>query len=228
MIDLHSHILPKMDDGSAGVEESLQMLQMLSSQGVERVAATPHFVANSESLDKFLQRRKEAYEALCKAANNTLPEILLGAEVEYYSGIGRMENLDRLCIEGTSILLLEMPFMRWTEYTVRELEEISATKNVTVVLAHIERYIAKNGMNVLQRLYQNGVLMQANADCFEKIFVRKKMCRLFEEGAIRFLGSDCHNTTSRQPQIYKALDFLKKTYGQELIEQFKEYSRLYF
>lgn len=228
MIDLHSHILPKMDDGSAGVEESVQMLEMLSAQGVESVVATPHFVANCESVDKFLQRRKRAYEALCSATTYALPKLVLGAEVEYYSGIGRMENLERLCIEGTSILLLEMPFMRWTEYTVRELEEISSTKNVMVVLAHVERYISKNGINVLQRLYQNGILMQVNADCFDKIFARKKICRLFEEGAIRFLGSDCHNTTSRQPQIYKALDFLRKTYGQEFIDQFNEYSHLYF
>lgn len=223
MIDFHSHVLPKMDDGSSNVEESIQMLEMLWAQGVKKVVATPHFVANSESIDKFLQRRQKSYEMLCEKANDNLPKMVLGAEVEYYSGIGRMENLDKLCIEGTSILLLEMPFVRWTEYTVRELEEISATKNVTVVLAHVERYIAKNGINVLHRLYQNGIFMQVNAECFETFLVRRKICRLFENGAIRFLGSDCHNTTSRKPQIYKAFDFLKKKYGEEFINQFNEY-----
>ncbi len=222
MIDWHTHILPKMDDGSSDCDESVLMLKMLSQQGVKRVIATPHFVANNESVDKFLQRRRQTYDILCKKTNESLPDIILGAEVKYYSGISKLEKLEKLCIEGTLILLLEMPFSRWTEYTVRELEEMALTSNVTIVIAHIERYVSKNNLKVLQRLYHSGVLMQINANCFDHLFVRAKICRLIESGAVCFLGSDCHNSTSRQPQIDKALCFLAKKYGKEFINRFNE------
>ena len=55
MIDWHSHILPKLDDGSEDLKQSLDMLAMLAEQGVQRVVATPHFRANKESVDAFLQ-----------------------------------------------------------------------------------------------------------------------------------------------------------------------------
>jgi protein-tyrosine phosphatase len=54
-----------MDDGSRNIEESLTMLDTLISQGVDTVIATPHFYANEESLDKFLQRRQNAYDSIC-------------------------------------------------------------------------------------------------------------------------------------------------------------------
>ena len=57
MIDLHSHILPQMDDGSRSVDESLQMLAALAAQGVTDVAATPHFYASENSPERFLARR---------------------------------------------------------------------------------------------------------------------------------------------------------------------------
>jgi protein-tyrosine phosphatase len=99
-----------MDDGSKRVQESLELLSMLSAQGVDTVIATPHFYANDESVDRFLERRAECYGRLCDALPDGVPKMLLGAEVSYYPGISRLEGLSRLCIEGTDILLLEMPF----------------------------------------------------------------------------------------------------------------------
>ena len=64
MIDFHSHILPGMDDGSQTVEESLTLLEMLRAQGVDTVAATPHFYARENSPEVFLRRRREAWERL--------------------------------------------------------------------------------------------------------------------------------------------------------------------
>lgn len=223
MIDWHSHVLPNIDDGSSSPEESAVMLKMLSEQNVDHVVATPHFIANNESVDCFLQRRKEAFKSLCDITQDKLPNIILGAEVKYYNGISRMEKLEELCIAGTSVLLLEMPFGKWTEYTVRELEEIATTKNITVVLAHIERYFSKNSINVFRRLYQSGILMQANANCFDTFFARNKAYKLLECEAIRFIGTDCHNTTTRQPNIKKAFELLQKKYGEAFINQFNEY-----
>ena len=101
MIDFHTHILPGVDDGSKNVEESLLMLDSMKNQGVKTVIATPHFYANDESVESFLSRRNEAFSSLKKSLADG-PEIILGAEVRYYDGISRLEDLKKLRIEGRS------------------------------------------------------------------------------------------------------------------------------
>ena len=64
MIDWHSHILPGIDDGSRDVSESLALIEKLSEQGVDTVVATPHFYADDNSVDAFLEKRNKAYEAM--------------------------------------------------------------------------------------------------------------------------------------------------------------------
>ena len=64
MIDWHSHILPEMDDGSKDVSESLLMLDSLRDQGIESVVATPHFYANDEPVETFLERQKASFDLL--------------------------------------------------------------------------------------------------------------------------------------------------------------------
>ena len=223
MIDWHSHILPKFDDGSETPQQSLEMLTMLSNQGVHRIVATPHFRANKETVDAFLQRRDRVYSELCDKVDEALPKVLQGAEVEFYNGISRLDGIERLCIDNTNLLLIEMPLSRWTEYTVREIEELAATKNVTVVLAHIERYFSKNSMKVFERFYKNGILMQVSADSFNRVFSRRQVFSLLECGAVRFIGTDCHNTTTRPPNMSIAVEQITKKYGSTFLERLNEY-----
>ena len=119
MIDFHSHILPGIDDGSKDVAESLAMLSALKEQGVDTVVATPHFYANHHSVEEFLRRRQKAMDRLSAELSEGAPTIVLGAEVRYYEGISHLQNLESLCIGDSKLLLLEMPFYKWTEYTVR-------------------------------------------------------------------------------------------------------------
>ena len=83
MTDLHSHILPGMDDGSSCPEESLAMLAMEAAQGITLVAATPHFDPRTDEPQAFLERRALAEAALRGAmgADPRLPRLILGAEV---------------------------------------------------------------------------------------------------------------------------------------------------
>lgn len=223
MIDWHSHVLPALDDGSKSVDESQRMLTALKEQGIACVIATPHFHANRESVDKFLQRRQESYERLIQADNGSLPQILCGAEVRYYPGIAKMEGLERLAIDGGGILLLEMPMDKWTEYTVRELCELASTRGLTVVLAHIERYLNLQSGGVVERLCANGLLMQSNASFFNDFITRHKAFRLLMSGNIHFIGSDCHNMKERAPQIGRAYELIEKKLGSEYVSQMREY-----
>ena len=225
MIDWHSHVLPGVDDGSRNAEESTALLQMLSEQGVDTVMATPHFLANDESADAFLERRAEAFETLSAVLPTDAPRVMLGAEVKYYQGISRMEDLLKLRIEGTKILLLEMSIAKWTEYTVRELIELSASRDVTVMMAHIERYYRLQSRATWERLYENGLLMQINASFLCDRLTRRRALGMLESGFVRFIGSDCHNMTSRAPKIGNATEIAEKKLGDGWVDQFQAYGK---
>ena len=223
MIDWHSHILPAMDDGSSDVNESLMMLKAMRDQGIKQVVATPHFYANEESVDDFLNRRDSAYELLRKNMSEDLPKILCGAEVKYYPGIGRMKDIGKLAINKKKLLLLEMPMDKWTEYTIKELIELAGTRGLTIIIAHIERYMAFQNNRVIERLCENGLLMQVNAGFFIRLGSRMKAMRLLGHGMIHFIGSDCHNMTTRPPDAEAAYMLIKRKFGDGFFEQMQEF-----
>ena len=223
MIDWHSHILPSIDDGSKDAAESISMLGMQASQGVETVVATPHFYANDETVAAFLSRRSKAMEDLKSQLPENAPKILMGAEVRYYQGISRLEGLRDLTIEGSKLLLLEMPMGIWPESMVRELIELSGKSSVRIILAHVDRYLKLQKQSVWDRIIESGILMQVNADFFTSFASKRKALALLEDGVVQFLGSDCHNTTSRPPQLGKAVEVIRKKLGDDYLDQMNEY-----
>ncbi len=227
MIDFHSHILPKMDDGSQSTQESLAMLKALSEQGVTRVVATPHFYANDESVFAFLERRKNSYDRLISCVTPDMPEIITGAEVRYYGGIGHLENLEALCVKGSRLILLEMPENRWTEYAIREIADISSERNLIPVLAHIERYIVYQNSETLYRLLESGVLMQINASFLNGFFSRHKALNMLKKNQIHFIGSDCHNMSDRPPEIQKAVSIIRKKLGDGFTDSFIDFANIF-
>lgn len=228
MIDFHSHILPKMDDGSRNVEESLLMLNALAEQGISRVIATPHFYANDESVSEFLNRRQVSFERLKVSMSDDMPQVKLGAEVRFYEGISRLEGLESLCIEGTRLLLLEMSMQRWTEYTLKEITDISCRGKVVPVLAHLERYMNFQRADDLNGLLANGVLVQVNASFISKFLTRRKAIGLLKNGAVHFLGSDCHNMSDRAPDIGDAFKIIENKLGKEFMLSFENYANEFF
>lgn len=227
MIDFHSHILPKMDDGSQSTHESLEMLKALSAQGVTRVVAAPHFYANDESVSAFLERRKSSYDRLISCVTPDMPEIITGAEVRYYGGIGHLENLEALCVKDSRLILLEMPENRWTEYAIREIADISSERNLVPVLAHIERYIAYQNSETLYRLLESGVLMQINASFLNGFFSRRKALNMLKRNQIHFIGSDCHNMSDRPPEIQKAVSIIRKKLGDGFTDSFVDFANIF-
>ena len=225
MIDFHSHILPQIDDGSSGVKESLEMLEELSLQGVDTVVSTSHFYATQRSPQEFLARRERAFEQLKARLPENAPRILLGAEVLYFPGMSRMDELSTLCIEGTNILLLEMPFRPWSEHMIREVHDLARSGRYTLMMAHIERYYDDQPASVWDDLLGEGVLMQSNADFFLPFFAGRKALRLLREDRIHLLGTDCHNMTSRPPQMDEALRVIRRRLGEEKLAQIDELGR---
>lgn len=228
MTDFHTHILPEIDDGSQSVEESIKMLEIMASSGIKRVVATPHFYANQNLVEEFLAKRDEAYNKLKPHLADGFPEIVLGAEVRYYDSISSLENLGMLCVEGTNILFLEMPFSKWSKFSVDELLSLCLCGKYTVVIPHIERYLPFQDKRVLDMLFANGMLAQANANCFINFFSRKKAIRNIKNQRIQFLGSDCHNLTNRPPNLAQSVEIIKSKLGNEFCDDFINYGNSIF
>ena len=217
MIDFHSHILPGIDDGSKDTATSLLMLNAMKKQCADTVCATSHFYATQRTVDRFLFRRQEAWEKLRDLLPQDAPRILLGAEVLYYPGIANMEALPSLCLEGTRLLLLEMPFEPWTGYMTREVSDLARRGDVQLLMAHIERYFFYQPISVWDEFLDLGILMQSNAEFFLPFTTRRKAMRLLEDGYIHLLGSDAHNMSSRAPNLDKARARIAKSLGEETL-----------
>ena len=218
MIDVHCHILPGMDDGSQSLDESLAMLEAGAAQGIRWIVATPHFYADENGPEEFLKRREAAAKRLQTVWRPGLPKIKLGCELFYFEGISRCDALDALRMEDTELLLLEMPFVRWTQRMVREVLEIQSRSETTVLLAHIERYLYRQKLEVWDTLLNCGVLNQCNAEFFLRWNTRRKALRMLREGRIHLLGSDGHNTDKRPLRLGDVLTVLGPQ-ERELLEE---------
>lgn len=225
MTDFHSHILPGIDDGSANVKESLQMLTFMYEQGVRHVVATPHFYANHDHPERFLERRRESEKALRKAIPHTkVPKLHIGAEVHYFDGMSDCDSLEKLTIDGSNYLLVEMPHTSWSERHYRELLGIYQKCGITPVIAHIDRYISPfHTYGIPDLLAELPVMVQANASFFAGGLNRKLALRLLRRGQIHLLGSDCHNMTDRKPNLHEATQTIQKRLGKHALERIAQY-----
>ena len=226
MIDFHSHILPAIDDGSRNLKESLGMLRSLREQKLDIVCATSHFYATERSPESFLRHRQHAFDRLSEAMPDDAPVVFLGAEVLYYPGIGHMRQLPALCLEGTNLLLLEMPFTAWTEHMVREVRDLARTGDYTILMAHIERYFFQQPLSTWDKLLEDGVYMQSNADFFLSRASRRKALKLLEDGRIHVLGTDCHNQTTRAPHMAEARNVIERKLGSATLSKIDRTGRM--
>ncbi len=216
VVDFHTHILPRIDDGSNSLDESVQMLQMQSSQDIGHVVLTPHFYAEKESLVNFLERRKRSVQNLESVMDGVVgvPKLSVGAEVKMFEGIGNAEFLSELAISGTKCILVEMPQPPWNDNLLKELDKIRYNQNLIPIMAHIDRYISPFYTRGIPEIFVNlPVLVQANGSFFIKRRTRNLAIKLLRENKIHLLGSDCHNLNSRMPNLRDAIEIITNKIG---------------
>lgn len=229
MIDFHTHILPGIDDGSSDVRESTELLQEEMRQGVKGIIATPHFYANRISVEGFLRQRNESIrlwnEYLSGREEVLLQEDFLGikegAEVYFFPGMGRAERLKELCIRGTDTILVEMPFVQWNDDVLRELTDILQKQRLRIVLAHVERYPEfQKSSRVWDEVLSLPLTLQVNGGSFLKGRSRRKFCLdLLKKHSNVIIGSDCHNLTTRRPNLAQARELIGKKLGKDRLAQ---------
>lgn len=221
MTDLHTHILPGMDDGAKTAEESLKMLRMERDQGVDTVVLTPHFYRDRERPERFLPRRHAAMEVLQEALMSlpeqeiqSMPRLILGAEVAWVPNLPDMQELPQMCMGRSKYLLLELPFSPWSDLMFRQIRELMSRTGITPVIAHLERYLSHQKTERVRELLELDVLVQVSAEPMLHPLRRGKALGLLRDRHAQFVATDCHNTVSRPPNLGAASDVLRRKLGE--------------
>lgn len=212
LTEYHCHILPGIDDGAENEEVSLGMIEMMKNQGVDRIVATPHFYAHREkSLGHFIQKRQEAYDKI--KSSSAIKDIRLGAEISIERGICEIEGIEKLAISGTDLILLELPYKSYEKWMSEEIYNISAEFGLTVILAHVHRYLEYYTKEQIQNIIDTNAIMQINNEAFGSWSEKRLVKKIFSSGKKVVFGSDAHNAADRKPNW----DVLKKKCDSEFI-----------
>lgn len=213
MIDLHTHILPFMDDGSGSLDETRQMMESLYNQKVTKVVCTPHFNPAYISLQDFIQKRNESMKLLVDSP----VELITGSETMLHEYLFHYSDISDLCISNTRYLLVEFPFqMNWYVNGFELLKRLMDYYDVIPIIAHIERYQRiKIKDKAIEDIRNLGCLIQLNTSSIVNKKSRRLVMKLMKQDYIDVLGSDCHGMSLRPPVIQEAYDIVLKYMGEE-------------
>lgn len=217
MIDIHTHILPGIDDGSGNLEESLEMCRIASSGGTRGIAATSHGNLGSDPLTA------EAY----KNAYRLLKQELLKAEipVRLYSGmeifmtadaVDKLQNGELLTLNETRYVLIEFDFQE-EPWMAEEYLHMLEDAGYLPVVAHVERYyFIQRSPEIIYDWVRHGYVIQVNKGSLLGAFGKKEQdtaISLLEHNLIHVVASDAHGILRRTPDMTNIFRFLGAAAG---------------
>lgn len=216
--DIHTHILPGVDDGARDMMEAQEMISIAYQEGIRHIVATPHFALGDKNSP--VEELREKLAALQRAAYKLAPEMTFSLGNELLDGDGMLDALKdgrALTLDGTRYILLE--FLPHESYS----RIYASLRNYIMngylpIVAHMERYEALiHKERHIYELLELGVLFQMNANSLTGgIFHRRAVWhrKLLEEGCVHFLGSDCHRKDTRPPLMQSALSNLPRNFAE--------------
>lgn len=225
MIDIHSHIMPGIDDGSRSMGETMKMLKMSAASGVSLITATPHFnhvynwmnYADRRFLDLFESVRENAEE------RGIGIELRLGMEIRAFDGmIDLLEQGRLLTLAGTKYVLTEFDEQEPAKWAKNILRKLLSAGYIPVV-AHPERYdfVGEDPWQVSDWL-EDGCLIQITRGSMTGSYgpMAKELSDLFlEEGFVTCVASDCHRPDRRTPEMTSGYEYLRDRYSERLAER---------
>lgn len=223
-LDIHSHILPDVDDGAKDLKESLELLKLMKRDGISHVIATSHFYPELMNYEQYIEVTSEAFETLkIKFNNKKLPRIYLGCEMLYYKGIGNCEILDKLCLNKSKYLLLELTDYNINEDLFEDLNLLLNEQKIIPIIAHIERYYrAKNFKKLLKFVLSNNIPVQINASSLLVFGMRRTVKKILTSNAFCVLATDAHSIDERPPMLKEAFNIIEKKMGAEYHQKLRD------
>ena len=229
-VDLHSHILPWMDDGADDLEVSLSLLHKEASDGVRQIVLSSHFNPLNENVTDFRIRRNSSFRQLKKAIDSSdlagIFDLRPAAEIRYNPSLLEIDELGTLCIDGTKVLLIEFSTQHYPEF-VQDVFYRLQTKGFIPLMAHVERFPwLRENPEFLYNLVCGGAYAQVNADSIVKSkeslsFIR----RMMDCGLIHCIGTDTHNMSKRPPHMKEAEKVLASNPGEDAVAYMDEIGR---
>lgn len=223
MIDMHSHILPSIDDGATSVDEAFKLIDEAKNVGFEAIVLTSHYI------EGYYEADVDKREALLKSIEDNLQT--KAKDVDLYLGneIYISENMMNLLEEGkastinnTSYVLFELPLNQEPMFLYNVIYEMMQNKLVPI-LAHPERYsFVQENPELVYDLIQRGVLMQANYGSIIGQYGEKAQIivkKLLQNNMIHFFGSDVHRENTIYPKMPQILAELNKLISEDKIEE---------
>lgn len=222
ILDVHSHILPGIDDGAPSGKMSVEMLRTASEQGIRRIIATPHYSAFFQNTDPGRIR------GLCrglnrKAVKEGIPcRVYPGQEIMYSeNALERLNRGELLTMAGSRYILIEFEPSVPYSFIYMAIRNC-ATQGYSPILAHVERYRSVYAPGKAQELIEQGAHLQMN---FRSIAGRwnddtARWCRkMLKQKNIHFLGTDMHNMTTRTPDVTRPLKWIERHLEADYSEQ---------
>lgn len=230
MIDIHSHILPGVDDGAKTEEDSLAMARKAVEEGITTIVATPHhrngsFDNDRESILKWVETLSELF------ALENIPLTLMAGQETRINGdmIEELENKTILPINDTRYVFVEFPTQHVPRYASQMLFDIQVAGYIPVIV-HPERNqeLIEHPVK-LYNFVKKGALTQVTAGSLLGNFgknTQKYSKQLIEANQAHFIASDAHNTTSRSFHMQEAFDLINQAFGSDYVYLFQENSHL--
>lgn len=225
MIDIHTHILPGVDDGLQHIGEALLMAEDAAAQGVTVMVATPHLHWTGRQALSATQIREGVEELNALVQSKGIPvEILPGCEIPLQADLPeRLLRGDGMSLgDSGHTVLVEPPWELWTPPDKAVLQSL-LDAGWTVVLAHPERHIYfQRSLSLLEELVQMGVHLQVTTGSLIPGRASPAAARcayeLMERRLVSVVASDCHGVTYRRCDLGEAAELLRRTYGRHVAQ----------
>lgn len=223
MIDIHSHILPNIDDGAKNIEETLHLLREAKQVGFQAIVSTSHYMEGyyETNVPEREMWMKVIYEK--GQEENIGLKLYLGNEIYLSENIVELlKNGKASTINDTSYILFEMPLNVEPLNLYNVIYEMQENKLIPI-LAHPERYsFIQQNPDLIYDLVEKGIYMQSNYASIIGYYGKRAQVivkKLLENNMVHFLGSDVHRKNTIYPKIPEILTKLEKIVGKEELEK---------
>lgn len=224
--DIHSHIIPGVDDGAEDVHEALELIKMDIQQGVGTIIATPHAGAFVEDYRCTLRRCWELLSAVNAAGLDI--KIMFGTEIRVYPDnidyIISLLNSDRLpTLNDSGYVLTEFPFWDGSFDDVLFCIDKLVSCGYKPVIAHAERCGTYLTIEDIRVIVEHGAKIQINlSDVIHEGDMPEwyELCRtMLNEELVTFVGTDMHNTGRRYPKVTEAVEYMYENLREEYVDE---------
>lgn len=223
MIDIHSHLIPNVDDGAKSPEETIELIKEAREAGITDIILTPHYIINSyEQNAETLILLKDKLQQIINSENIKV-NLHIGMEVYITDNLVEILKQNKiLTLAGSKYLLMELPLNTNVQYLDMVIFKL-IENNIIPIIAHPERYkFVQEDPSKVRELIESGCLIQSNIGSILGIYgkkAKKTIKYLLKNDLINFIATDTHRKNTIYPLLEKGIKKIEKITGKEKVKE---------